>query len=639
MSTQKRSERSKKFIKRLEKIARDSPEKYEWRVLWLMLFGYAYPIILCAGVAILSWNINSGIRKYYAFIIVFVVALQILFIGKIKPQGIAIERKQYPVLFEELDRIQQKLKTPRIHSVLLTENVDAAMLQSPRLGIFGWNTNYLILGVPLMNLLSPEQFRAILAHELGHLSGNHSKISVWIYQQRRTWEQFAKNQAGMQNVQDISTLLFWLLFLPFFWLLFLPFFKWYRPFFDSHAFALSRNHEYLADRDAASYAGKENIAEGLISLCTRGTYVTEKYWQIFFQKSFFQEQKPERPISNLIENLKSPVSHNLYKAWLKRALAEKTNYDDTHPCLAERLEMYDYKPYDFVPESLVVSAAEYFLGDRESDIIQKLDEQSMSQDLWEYFYKKSSVEFNYFDEISRGNRHLTPQQAVTCSNVIAFKDIDRAVEILFSAKATYPSSNIVICRLGELLLQQQDARGIEYIKTALYQRTGTLAFSNLTDIYDNLYQMNYDIDANFFLEKYRELINSYEESSDKLTDQLLRSKDLRLSHSKDLKNLLLPHNLPEYEIRQISSFLKNYLDLSQAFLVKIPVRDFSDASLFLLGLKFKRGVKESKREEICEKISSLICLGGVVVLPIVGELRKQLRKIKRVEGACIFKAS
>jgi Zn-dependent protease with chaperone function len=617
MFAKKISDKSKRAIKHLEKIARDDPKGYEWRVFGLILIGYAYPIILCTGIAILSWNINSGFRKFYAFAIVFFVVFQILFITASKPRGVAIDRTKYPVIFEELDRIRENLKTPKIHSVILSDDVNAAILQAPRLGMFGWNKNYLILGVPLMYLLSPDQFRAVLAHELGHSSGNRSKISVWAYQLRNTWKRFSENQTGMMlNFQDVSPLVFWLLFLPFF--------KWYQPFFENYAFVLSRNHEYLSDRDAASYAGRENISEALISLATRGNYVSEKYWRIFFQKAYFQAQKPERPISRLIENLKSPVQPNLYEAWLKRALAEKTDYDDTHPCLAERLEMYEYMSHDILSKSFSISAAEYFLSGNAIDVVQQLDEQFISQDAWESICKKVSVEFNYFTEMSQMVKKITPEQAIRCSDVIALTNIDKAIEILSSARLSDPVSSTVTYRLGELLLQQQNIKGVEYIEAAIRQRSGSLLFSHLTDVCDNLSKMNFDAHADLLLKAYWELADAYQESTDRCL--------------KDIKNSLLPHNLPDYEVRQITSFLENYLELDQAFLVKVEVIGFPDAPLFALGIKFKRGVKESECKEILEEIDNLICLRGVKVFPLAGRLRSQWRIIRRVDGSCIFEA-
>lgn len=40
-----------------------------------------------------------------------------------------------------------------------------------------------------MYILSLDQFRAVLAHELGHLSRNHTQLQGRIYLVRRTWYQ------------------------------------------------------------------------------------------------------------------------------------------------------------------------------------------------------------------------------------------------------------------------------------------------------------------------------------------------------------------------------------------------------------------------------------------------------------------
>jgi len=38
-----------------------------------------------------------------------------------------------------------------------------------------------------MLVLTKDQFLAVIAHELGHLSGHHSRFNAWIYRVRITW--------------------------------------------------------------------------------------------------------------------------------------------------------------------------------------------------------------------------------------------------------------------------------------------------------------------------------------------------------------------------------------------------------------------------------------------------------------------
>ena len=46
--------------------------------------------------------------------------------------------------------------------------------------MFGWYRNYLLIGLPLAKALTVEQFKAVLAHEFGHLAKGHGAMSNWI---------------------------------------------------------------------------------------------------------------------------------------------------------------------------------------------------------------------------------------------------------------------------------------------------------------------------------------------------------------------------------------------------------------------------------------------------------------------------
>ena len=108
---------------------------------------------------------------------------------------------------------------PKVHEVLLTHDFNAAIAQVPRLGLFGFHKNYLILGLPLMMALSLDQFRAVLAHEFGHLSGAHGRFGSWIYRIRRSWYQLMANLEHQQHwgafifdrFTQVVRALFWIL--------------------------------------------------------------------------------------------------------------------------------------------------------------------------------------------------------------------------------------------------------------------------------------------------------------------------------------------------------------------------------------------------------------------------------------------
>ena len=112
-----------------------------------------------------------------------------------------------------------------------------------------------------MQGLSPEQFKAVVAHELGHLSGHHGRFGAWIYRVSRTWDQLLE-RAMRQRGSWVFTL----------------FFKWYAPLFDAYSFALRRAQEYEADRAAARIAGPRALADALMSVTIKGAYLEDRYW-------------------------------------------------------------------------------------------------------------------------------------------------------------------------------------------------------------------------------------------------------------------------------------------------------------------------------------------------------------------------
>ena len=135
-------------------------------------------------------------------------------------------------MYAEIDALRKQLKAIKIHEIILTDEFNAGIMQTPRLGVFGWYKNTLILGLQLLLALSPEQARAVLAHEFGHLSGNHSRLNGWIYRARTSWYRVmdAFDRTGGWGTGPMR-----------------KFFDWYAPYFNAYSFALARANEAAPD--------------------------------------------------------------------------------------------------------------------------------------------------------------------------------------------------------------------------------------------------------------------------------------------------------------------------------------------------------------------------------------------------------
>ncbi len=308
-------ERYAELTTRLEREARDDPRWYRVRVACLVALAYLYiGLILGFAFALLGgtlWGVWWLIMNAHVMFSILRVAvpltlgliafcfavLRSLYVTIPEPGGRTLTREEALPLFQEIDRLRGLLKTPQFDKVILTRQLNAGVCQVPRLGLFGWQRNILMVGMPLMLVLSPDQFRAVLAHEMGHIAGDDSRFQHGVYRLNDTWRMLL---GGFAQENDAANILF------------VPFFEWYVPFFYAYTLALRRVDEYAADKAAARAVGAEKTADMLISLA-------------LFPRRMMARDKGE------------PVDDSVLRKWLDEALAENDNPRDEHPCLRNRL--------------------------------------------------------------------------------------------------------------------------------------------------------------------------------------------------------------------------------------------------------------------------------------------------------------
>src|SRR5438046_4893467 len=172
------------LVQRMERFAVRAPGAYRSWVLALAVFGYtlvlALVIVLLLLLALLAFGLRHAawlsVKLGLVVGALLLVVLRSLWVRLEPPTGEPLARQEAPAFFARLDRLVARLHTPRVHRVLVTEDFNAAVMQLPRLGIFGWYRNYLLIGLPLMQCLSRPQFEAVLAHELGRSEEHTSEL-------------------------------------------------------------------------------------------------------------------------------------------------------------------------------------------------------------------------------------------------------------------------------------------------------------------------------------------------------------------------------------------------------------------------------------------------------------------------------
>ena len=335
--------RFKSMVARLELESAASPAQYRIKVALLALLGFAILALVLATICI-GLLALVGIAGALAFTggaalilllklgkLLFLLAIplwftlksavQALFMRLPAPDGREITRAQAPALFEALDGMRRKMSGPRFHHVLVVNDMNAAVVQRPAFGLVGWPRNYLLLGLPLLECLAPDEAMAVVAHEYGHLAGSHGRFSAFIYRLRHTW---ATLQAHMDHFQG------WLARLV------APLVRWYAPYFNAYTYVLARADEYKADAASAQLVGARSAAHAL-----KRVNLAAPHYHEFLQATYRRAGDEAAPPQDLLHAWAALAQDGAEAAnrsrWLGEALDRERDVTDTHPTLRARL--------------------------------------------------------------------------------------------------------------------------------------------------------------------------------------------------------------------------------------------------------------------------------------------------------------
>jgi Zn-dependent protease with chaperone function len=91
--------------------------------------------------------------------------------------GLEVNATEQPILWAEVRTLAERAGTRAPQEIRLVPEVNAAVSEDSKLLGLIPGTRRLYVGVPLLVGLSAEQFRSVLAHELGHYSGRHTALA------------------------------------------------------------------------------------------------------------------------------------------------------------------------------------------------------------------------------------------------------------------------------------------------------------------------------------------------------------------------------------------------------------------------------------------------------------------------------
>jgi len=236
--------------------------------------------------AMIAWLVRTWLHLWPRGAVVFWVggAPLLLLLAFLISGLFAIRRRSYgdaatelraddePALFAFLHRLADDAGAPRPHRVFLVPEVTAAVAYDVAL----WNLvvptrKNLLLGVGLVNALTLDELKAVLAHELGHFSQRSTQVGSYTYVAMQIVAHLVGHRGGIDqalaalSVQDIRVAWIGWVLRVVIWAIRAVLDTAFRGvlFFER---ALSREMEFQADLVAVRLAGSDSIVHALARL-------------------------------------------------------------------------------------------------------------------------------------------------------------------------------------------------------------------------------------------------------------------------------------------------------------------------------------------------------------------------------------
>jgi hypothetical protein len=451
-----------------------------------------------------------------------------------------------------------------------------------------------------MASLPVEQFRAVLAHEFGHLARNHARFSNWIYRVRRTWYRLLTALEAQRSAASG---------------LFIRFFNWYAPYFEAYSFVLARANEYVADAHSARVAGREHAGRALVSVYAKSNYAEAQLWDEFYRPARDRSEPPAAPFTCYLSELQTVAGAPLQDA-LKLALARKTDMHDTHPSLSDRLAALGESAHDVAPAA--PAAAEALLGPLAQELAAEQDQawrESIAKS-WQERHQKWQEALQHkagFEALAQ-ERSLKPAEQVEYARSLdLLSEGAAALPLLEAAFEAEPAHARAWFLRGRIRLAAGNDDGVGDLSRAMEleeQATGSVC---------QLLYRHFERRAELQrFEPYEARYRAFEHKQAEATAE---------RGSVDATDRYLSHGLEAQQVEQIAAAISKQEKLRRAWLARKQLEHFPENKLFVLILEgdgidpVGQNTLESVASELPEGISAFL-LSSAAKPPVLAKVRE-----------------
>lgn len=604
------------LVERLEQQAARQPQWYRFKLAALALLGYAVLVLAIALALALSlglglllllsksvWAIKL-IKFVWIPLLLAWLILRALWVRIAEPGGHRLQRGEAPELEAEIERLRVAAGAPRLCAIIIDDELNAAAVSVPRLlGLLG-SRHYLVLGLPLLRGMQPDEVAAVVAHEFGHFQGGHARFAGRIYRVRASWYQLLESLQAEANRGSA---------------LFVRFFRWYAPYFNAYSFVLARDNEYEADRVAARLVGAAAMGRALARVHVLASRLHERFWPQVERLNLIEAQPPQALYADMQQVLQAADDAESDERALHTALQRRTDLSDTHPGLSQRLAALSTNAG--VPAPISESAAQRWLGPLADTLQLRFDAEWLTRatPVWTQRYEAHAAERQRLAELQalRETRALDVAETMDYALLNAsFHPEQPAVPLFEAVLALDPEHAGAHFQLGVLYLETDAARGIEHLETAMQLSDQAIAPA-LEAMARHHAQAHDDVALDAVLVRFK----AWERRQQQ--DDIERR---RVSGS----DVYEPHGLDAAVLAAVRELLGLQRGVGKAWLVRKRIVG-SQMPHFVLLVRWRRRLKEDPRI-LQEVLAQQIQVPGTALVLSAGYSGRAERRIRKVAG-------
>jgi len=373
------------------------------------------------------------------------------------PGGLPISIDNAPKLIHLIEKIQSQSNSTKIHRIRITDKYDINIIRTPKNGFPFAFTNTLLIGLPLMQSLSPDELNTAMLREIAHIKNPYKRASSWFFLLRQVWCQYRIAHQSTWKLHNIIMRVF---------------FSWYSPLFKMLSQGAARAEELAVDSYCLKFIDKVTLIEMITINGISEYYLDNYFWPHLYNKAYKHKVPPYLPYTSLETNLHTKLDNEIAESWLEKALTSENNQAE-FPNLKQRMANLDLK-HIMMPAPVMESSAHYFLEDTLKIVTQQMDKTWLMahQFDWQQKFKageqeriqlskfQSQVESGYLSDLKTWEYILLIKKYISKNDALLLY-----IKIL----KLQPRDARINFDIGRSLLNNMDELGIKALEKSMQQ--------------------------------------------------------------------------------------------------------------------------------------------------------------------------